>query len=107
MCKLHQAVKQIVRGARADGEVNVADKMAARVNVADKMAARVCAVCGVVSCRGMELAAAERAAQGIQGEAVPPLLKACARCKIAWCCSTACQRKDWPSHKKECQPPFE
>ncbi|KAL7623433.1 hypothetical protein AAE478_007115 [Parahypoxylon ruwenzoriense] len=46
---------------------------------------RKCAVCG----KGTE--------DGVS-------ILSCGRCKARWFCGTACQRQDWPSHKKTCIP---
>ncbi|CAE6381532.1 unnamed protein product [Rhizoctonia solani] len=34
-----------------------------------------------------------------------PNLEMCSRCKRARYCSRICQRADWPTHKKSCEPP--
>ncbi|KAG8739655.1 hypothetical protein FRC10_005357 [Ceratobasidium sp. 414] len=34
-----------------------------------------------------------------------PNLSACSKCKKARYCSAACQRQDWPAHKKDCNKP--
>jgi len=31
-------------------------------------------------------------------------MKRCARCKVPWYCSPACQKKDWEKHKAVCKP---
>src|SRR5579863_10764135 len=33
------------------------------------------------------------------------LINKCSRCQIAIYCGVDCQKKDWPSHKKECKEP--
>ena len=33
--------------------------------------------------------------------------KPCGKCKITFYCSTECQRKHWPAHKKQCKTPEE
>ncbi|KAJ6632557.1 hypothetical protein B0H10DRAFT_2427203 [Mycena sp. CBHHK59/15] len=33
-----------------------------------------------------------------------PSLKNCSKCRVARYCSVECQKKEWPTHKKACQP---
>ncbi|KAJ7676577.1 hypothetical protein DFH06DRAFT_1168555 [Mycena polygramma] len=35
-------------------------------------------------------------------KAEPGMLKRCGRCQLLWYCSSACQKNDWPDHKKIC-----
>lgn len=68
---------------RLGGETIAALDATAEQRFASLQAANICAGCG------------QRAVG----------LRACSRCRAAYYCSVACQRRAWPQHKRVCRPP--